>query len=182
VVPLQLNVFLTELSLDILLFVTGKLDLAGPFSVRSSMILANCCKVCYSVMLLVYMCITACICRHLLVLFVYLVDNSCHFLNWENIYILVVNPEFINVMICHALKFFLSLWSSVFCLCVCLYIYIYIEREREREREISNLYHHKVKKTIRINLLYRMQPRTIFFQTLSTISCLRNYFTPTLEH
>ncbi|XP_059458026.1 uncharacterized protein LOC132187653 isoform X3 [Corylus avellana] len=41
----KLNIFLTELSLDILLFVTGKLDLAGPFSVRSSMILANCCKV-----------------------------------------------------------------------------------------------------------------------------------------
>jgi hypothetical protein len=69
------------------------------------------------------------------VLFVYLVDNSCHFLNWENIYILVVNPEFINVMICHALKFFLPLWSSLLCMCVCLYIYIYIYIERERERE-----------------------------------------------
>lgn len=42
----QLEISLTELSLDILLFVIGKLNLAGPFSVRSSMILANCCKVC----------------------------------------------------------------------------------------------------------------------------------------
>lgn len=41
----QLEIFLTELSLDILLFVIGKLNLAGPFSLRSSMILDNCCKV-----------------------------------------------------------------------------------------------------------------------------------------
>lgn len=41
----ELNIFLTELSLDILLFVIGRLDLAGPFWVRSSMILANCLKV-----------------------------------------------------------------------------------------------------------------------------------------
>ena len=41
----QLEISLTELSLDILLFVIGKLNLAGPFSVRSSKILANCCKV-----------------------------------------------------------------------------------------------------------------------------------------
>ncbi|XVF07537.1 hypothetical protein REPUB_Repub06bG0147500 [Reevesia pubescens] len=41
----ELEISLTELSLDILLFVIGKLNLAGPFSVRSSMILANCCKV-----------------------------------------------------------------------------------------------------------------------------------------
>ncbi|XP_022751328.1 uncharacterized protein LOC111300016 isoform X3 [Durio zibethinus] len=41
----ELEISLTELSLDILLFVIGKLNLAGPFSVRSSVILANCCKV-----------------------------------------------------------------------------------------------------------------------------------------
>ncbi|XVE87220.1 hypothetical protein DITRI_Ditri18aG0098600 [Diplodiscus trichospermus] len=41
----ELEISLTELSLDIFLFVIGKLNLAGPFSVRSSMILANCCKV-----------------------------------------------------------------------------------------------------------------------------------------
>ncbi|KAB1669469.1 hypothetical protein ES319_1Z041100v1, partial [Gossypium barbadense] len=41
----ELEISLTELSLDILLFVVGKLNLAGPFSLRSSMILANCCKV-----------------------------------------------------------------------------------------------------------------------------------------
>ncbi|XP_024036479.1 uncharacterized protein LOC18037025 isoform X3 [Citrus clementina] len=41
----QFQIFLTELSLDILLFVVGKLDLAGPYLIRSSRILANCCKV-----------------------------------------------------------------------------------------------------------------------------------------
>ncbi|GMI65987.1 hypothetical protein like AT3G50380 [Hibiscus trionum] len=41
----ELEISLTELSLDILLFMIGKLNLAGPFSLRSSMILANCCKV-----------------------------------------------------------------------------------------------------------------------------------------
>ncbi|XP_030975279.1 uncharacterized protein LOC115995020 isoform X1 [Quercus lobata] len=41
----EFNISLTELSLDKLLFVLGKLDLAGPFSLRSSMILDNCCKV-----------------------------------------------------------------------------------------------------------------------------------------
>ncbi|XVF61920.1 hypothetical protein PTKIN_Ptkin08bG0173700 [Pterospermum kingtungense] len=41
----ELEISLSELSLDILLFVIGKLNLAGPFSVRSSMILANFCKV-----------------------------------------------------------------------------------------------------------------------------------------
>ncbi|KAJ8764509.1 hypothetical protein K2173_006249 [Erythroxylum novogranatense] len=39
------NISLTEVSMDILLFVIGKLNLAGPFSVQSSTILANCCKV-----------------------------------------------------------------------------------------------------------------------------------------
>ena len=72
---------MTELSLDIILFVIGKLDLAGPYSVRSSMILDNCCKVCYSAMLLIYMkhqyiyifimfvCVTALTAVHLLVQF-----------------------------------------------------------------------------------------------------------------
>ncbi|XP_052287194.1 uncharacterized protein LOC102617616 isoform X2 [Citrus sinensis] len=41
----EFQIFLTELSLDILLFVVGKLDLAGPYLIRSSRILANCCKV-----------------------------------------------------------------------------------------------------------------------------------------
>ncbi|KAF9678408.1 hypothetical protein SADUNF_Sadunf07G0031900 [Salix dunnii] len=41
----ELDISLNELSLDVLLFVIGKLQLAGPFSLRSSMILSNCCKV-----------------------------------------------------------------------------------------------------------------------------------------
>ena len=42
---LQLEVFVTELSLDMLLFMLGKLEVAGPFSVKTSVILSNCCKV-----------------------------------------------------------------------------------------------------------------------------------------
>ncbi|KAF6166527.1 hypothetical protein GIB67_005389 [Kingdonia uniflora] len=41
----QVDIFLTELSLDILLFIVGELNLAGPFTVRRSMIFANYCKV-----------------------------------------------------------------------------------------------------------------------------------------
>ncbi|XP_059638646.1 uncharacterized protein LOC132280907 isoform X2 [Cornus florida] len=41
----ELGISITELSLDILLFVIGKLNLAGPYAIKSSMILANCCKV-----------------------------------------------------------------------------------------------------------------------------------------
>ncbi|XP_048335348.2 uncharacterized protein LOC107424724 isoform X3 [Ziziphus jujuba] len=41
----ELNISLSELSLDTLLFVIGNLNLAGPYSLKSSMILANCCKV-----------------------------------------------------------------------------------------------------------------------------------------
>ncbi|XP_077214791.1 vacuolar protein sorting-associated protein, putative (DUF1162) isoform X2 [Tasmannia lanceolata] len=41
----QVGISLTDLSLDILLFVVGKLNLAGPYAVRSSKIFANCCKV-----------------------------------------------------------------------------------------------------------------------------------------
>ncbi|CAN1331486.1 hypothetical protein LINPERPRIM_LOCUS35341 [Linum perenne] len=41
----EVHISLSELALDVLLFMIGKLDLAGPFSVRSSKILSNCCKV-----------------------------------------------------------------------------------------------------------------------------------------
>ncbi|CAI0554327.1 unnamed protein product [Linum tenue] len=41
----EVHISLSELALDVLLFVIGKLDLAGPFAVRSSKILSNCCKV-----------------------------------------------------------------------------------------------------------------------------------------
>ena len=42
---LQVDISLTELSLDVLLYLLGKLNIAGPFAVRSSMIFTNCCKV-----------------------------------------------------------------------------------------------------------------------------------------
>ncbi|CAA3031419.1 Hypothetical predicted protein [Olea europaea subsp. europaea] len=42
-------VSMNELSLDIILFVIGKLNLAGPYAVRSSVVLANCCKVCKTI-------------------------------------------------------------------------------------------------------------------------------------
>ncbi|XP_021758394.1 uncharacterized protein LOC110723347 isoform X1 [Chenopodium quinoa] len=41
----ELDLSLTEVLLDMLLYVVGKLDLAGPFAVRNSAILVNCCKV-----------------------------------------------------------------------------------------------------------------------------------------
>ncbi|XXG49284.1 hypothetical protein AAC387_Pa02g3508 [Persea americana] len=41
----RVDLSLTQISLDILLFLAGKLDLAGPYAVKSSMIFANCCKV-----------------------------------------------------------------------------------------------------------------------------------------
>ncbi|KAL1538923.1 hypothetical protein AAHA92_27610 [Salvia divinorum] len=41
----EVTISLTELSLDIVLFVVGKLNLAGPYAVKSSLVLANCCKV-----------------------------------------------------------------------------------------------------------------------------------------
>uniref|UniRef100_A0A803MCN6 Vacuolar protein sorting-associated protein 13 VPS13 adaptor binding domain-containing protein n=1 Tax=Chenopodium quinoa TaxID=63459 RepID=A0A803MCN6_CHEQI len=41
----ELDFSLTEVLLDMLLYVVGKLDLAGPFAVRNSAILVNCCKV-----------------------------------------------------------------------------------------------------------------------------------------
>ncbi|KAK9053203.1 hypothetical protein SSX86_029835 [Deinandra increscens subsp. villosa] len=41
----EFHVSMIELSLDILLFVIGKLNLAGPYAIRSSVVLANCCKV-----------------------------------------------------------------------------------------------------------------------------------------
>ncbi|KAL6551686.1 hypothetical protein OROGR_007840 [Orobanche gracilis] len=40
----EVSVSLSVLSLDILLFVIGKLDMAGPYAVKSSVFLANCCK------------------------------------------------------------------------------------------------------------------------------------------
>ncbi|MED6114835.1 hypothetical protein PIB30_084302 [Stylosanthes scabra] len=41
----KLDISLSENSLDVLLFMIGKLNLSGPYMVQSSMILANCCKV-----------------------------------------------------------------------------------------------------------------------------------------
>ncbi|XP_049346199.1 uncharacterized protein LOC125810757 isoform X2 [Solanum verrucosum] len=41
----ELSMTITELSLDIILFIIGKLNLAGPYAVKDSTILANCCKV-----------------------------------------------------------------------------------------------------------------------------------------
>ncbi|CAA0840903.1 Protein of unknown function (DUF1162 [Striga hermonthica] len=41
----EVSVSLSELSLDILLLVISKLDLAGPYAVKSSVVLDNCCKV-----------------------------------------------------------------------------------------------------------------------------------------
>ncbi|KAL0876286.1 hypothetical protein Bca101_025991 [Brassica carinata] len=41
----KLEIFVTELALDMLLFMLGKLEVAGPFSVKTSVILANCCKI-----------------------------------------------------------------------------------------------------------------------------------------
>ncbi|KAG1347955.1 hypothetical protein COCNU_06G017840 [Cocos nucifera] len=40
----QVDISLTELSLDVLLYLVGKLNIAGPYAVRSSMIFTNCCK------------------------------------------------------------------------------------------------------------------------------------------
>ncbi|KAJ0963386.1 hypothetical protein J5N97_028508 [Dioscorea zingiberensis] len=41
----QVAIHLTTLSLDILLYSMGKLNLAGPYAIRSSIIFGNCCKV-----------------------------------------------------------------------------------------------------------------------------------------
>ncbi|XP_050944650.1 uncharacterized protein LOC103484730 isoform X3 [Cucumis melo] len=41
----ELDISLNETSLDVVLFVIGKLNLAGPYAVRSSIIRPNCCKV-----------------------------------------------------------------------------------------------------------------------------------------
>ncbi|GFP80965.1 hypothetical protein PHJA_000239800 [Phtheirospermum japonicum] len=41
----EVSISLSEVSLDILLLVIGKLELAGPYAVKSSVVLANCCKV-----------------------------------------------------------------------------------------------------------------------------------------
>ncbi|QHO47810.1 Vacuolar protein sorting-associated proteinb [Arachis hypogaea] len=41
----ELDISLSENSLDVLLFMIGKLNLSGPYMLQSSIILANCCKV-----------------------------------------------------------------------------------------------------------------------------------------
>ncbi|XP_058069198.1 uncharacterized protein LOC131218589 isoform X3 [Magnolia sinica] len=41
----QVDMSLTELSLDVVLFSAGRMNLAGPYAVRSSMIFPDCCKV-----------------------------------------------------------------------------------------------------------------------------------------
>ncbi|XP_071694742.1 uncharacterized protein [Rutidosis leptorrhynchoides] len=41
----EFRVTITELALDIILFVVGNLNLAGPYAVQNTLILANCCKV-----------------------------------------------------------------------------------------------------------------------------------------
>ncbi|KAH7673564.1 Vacuolar protein sorting-associated protein 13 [Dioscorea alata] len=40
----QVVIHLTTLSLDVLLYIVGKLNLAGPYAIRSSIIFGNCCK------------------------------------------------------------------------------------------------------------------------------------------
>lgn len=63
-----MDISITELSVDILLFVIGKLNLAGPYAVRSSVILANCCKVLYFLINLIYvkqMCLYMCFRGHI---------------------------------------------------------------------------------------------------------------------
>ncbi|XP_052203810.1 uncharacterized protein LOC127809144 isoform X3 [Diospyros lotus] len=41
----EFRISVTDLSLDIFLFVIGKLNLAGPYAIKTSTILVNCCKV-----------------------------------------------------------------------------------------------------------------------------------------
>ncbi|XP_048138871.1 uncharacterized protein LOC115740159 isoform X2 [Rhodamnia argentea] len=41
----ELNLSLTELSLDVLLFVVGELNIGGPYTVRTALVLSNLCKV-----------------------------------------------------------------------------------------------------------------------------------------
>ncbi|KAL6847035.1 hypothetical protein ACP4OV_022888 [Aristida adscensionis] len=41
----KVDIFINELSVDILLYLVGKLDLMGPYAVRSSAIFPNCCKI-----------------------------------------------------------------------------------------------------------------------------------------
>uniref|UniRef100_A0A7N0RDR0 Vacuolar protein sorting-associated protein 13 VPS13 adaptor binding domain-containing protein n=1 Tax=Kalanchoe fedtschenkoi TaxID=63787 RepID=A0A7N0RDR0_KALFE len=41
----ELHIKLSELSLDVLLLICGELELAGPFSIKKNVVLANCCKV-----------------------------------------------------------------------------------------------------------------------------------------
>ncbi|KAF0888967.1 hypothetical protein E2562_020183 [Oryza meyeriana var. granulata] len=41
----QADIFINELSIDILLYVAGKLNVMGPYAVKSSAIFPNCCKI-----------------------------------------------------------------------------------------------------------------------------------------
>ncbi|KAM0863381.1 hypothetical protein ACQ4PT_044630 [Festuca glaucescens] len=41
----QVDIFINELSVDVLLYLVGKLDLMGPYAVRNSAIFPNCCKI-----------------------------------------------------------------------------------------------------------------------------------------
>ncbi|XP_047048194.1 uncharacterized protein LOC124653172 isoform X1 [Lolium rigidum] len=41
----QVDIFINELSIDVLLYLVGKLDLMGPYAVRNSAIFPNCCKI-----------------------------------------------------------------------------------------------------------------------------------------
>ncbi|PKA60961.1 hypothetical protein AXF42_Ash019950 [Apostasia shenzhenica] len=50
----QVDITLTEISLDILLYLAGKMDLAGPYAVRQSSIFRNCCKLVNCTGLIVY--------------------------------------------------------------------------------------------------------------------------------
>uniref|UniRef100_A0A0E0MP78 Vacuolar protein sorting-associated protein 13 VPS13 adaptor binding domain-containing protein n=1 Tax=Oryza punctata TaxID=4537 RepID=A0A0E0MP78_ORYPU len=42
---IPVNIFINELSIDILLYVAGKLNVMGPYAVKSSAIFPNCCKI-----------------------------------------------------------------------------------------------------------------------------------------
>uniref|UniRef100_A0A0E0BUQ7 Vacuolar protein sorting-associated protein 13 VPS13 adaptor binding domain-containing protein n=1 Tax=Oryza glumipatula TaxID=40148 RepID=A0A0E0BUQ7_9ORYZ len=41
----QVDIFVNELSIDILLYVAGKLNVMGPYAVKSSAVFPNCCKI-----------------------------------------------------------------------------------------------------------------------------------------
>lgn len=49
-----MNIYVNELSVDILLYLAGKLDLLGPYAVRQSAIFPNSCKVLGLFVMLLY--------------------------------------------------------------------------------------------------------------------------------